>query len=60
MACAKVVAVPSHTASICPSINLTVGMLTDPVNSEVETSKTARAAWHSGENKGNFSATREV
>ena len=43
MAFAKVVSVPTHSASICPSATLTVGMLTDPVNSEVETSKSSLA-----------------
>ena len=43
MAFAKVVSVPTHSASICPSATLAVGMLTDPVNSEVETSESSSA-----------------
>jgi hypothetical protein len=43
MAFAEVVSVPTHSASICLSATLTVEMLTDSVNSEVETNKSSSA-----------------
>ena len=45
MAFAKVVSVSTHSAGICPNATLAAGMLTDPVNSEVETSKSSWALW---------------